>query len=163
MKKNLILGIGNTLLTDDGIGPWIVEHLSADLSFLPPEMKDFIEFKSLPAFGFDTLFEIEGYSRVIIIDSLIDDTLAIGSIKILELSQILSMTYDGILVNHGLNLGSMWRFGEKMGLAMPGHCTLVGIRAREVHRFSADLSPRMKKLLSSILTEVKGKILTYLG
>lgn len=63
-KKVLVLGIGNILLKDDGLGPIVVQELQE--SFSHPD----ITFLDGGTLGLDLLAYLEGYDYLIIIDAL---------------------------------------------------------------------------------------------
>ncbi len=65
MKKNLIVGVGNVLMGDEGVGVYF-------LQFIAPELKDF---DILPAGSvtLSTLSELENRDCVIFIDALKED------------------------------------------------------------------------------------------
>ena len=63
--KKLVLGIGNDILTDDGIGPRIVDDLQ-DRMPIPG-----VEYQTTTLGGLDILEFIEGFDRVVFIDAII--------------------------------------------------------------------------------------------
>ena len=63
-KETLVLGIGNDILTDDGIGPKLCD-------FLKEKYKDrAIQFEKLNVGGLEILEYIQGYKTVIFIDAI---------------------------------------------------------------------------------------------
>lgn len=71
MRKVLILGIGNTLRGDDGLGVYIVQHMAETGVLLP----DGVELLDGGTAGFDLLGLIDGYDKIVIVDALrADDT-----------------------------------------------------------------------------------------
>ncbi|HID89929.1 MAG TPA: hydrogenase maturation protease, partial [Anaerolineae bacterium] len=64
MGKTLILGVGNILLSDDGVGVHVVRRLEEVAEF-PPE----VEVLDGGTKGMDLLHYLEGVSRLIIIDA----------------------------------------------------------------------------------------------
>ncbi len=66
MRKVLILGIGNTLRCDDGIGVYIVRHMEESGIPLP----EGVELLDGGTAGFDLLGLIDGYDKIVIVDAL---------------------------------------------------------------------------------------------
>lgn len=66
MRKVLILGIGNTLRRDDGLGVFIVRHMEESGTPLP-EGVDLLDGGTA---GFDLLGLIDGYDKIVIVDAL---------------------------------------------------------------------------------------------
>ncbi|CAH2031027.1 HyaD/HybD family hydrogenase maturation endopeptidase [Trichlorobacter ammonificans] len=62
--KTLILGLGNTIMTDDGVGPKVIERLRHD-GELPVE----ISLLDGGTLGLDLLPHLEGVERLIIVDA----------------------------------------------------------------------------------------------
>jgi len=63
-KKVLVLGVGNVLLKDDGLGPLIVRQLEKEYQ---DEAVTFLDGGTL---GLDLLAYVEGYKHLVIIDAL---------------------------------------------------------------------------------------------
>jgi hydrogenase maturation protease len=66
MRKVLILGIGNTLRADDGLGVYIVQHMQEAGVILP----EGVELLDGGTAGFDLLGLIDGYDKIVIVDAL---------------------------------------------------------------------------------------------
>ena len=58
-KKTLVFGVGNELLTDDGIGPQLVKQLKDDIS------SDNIYFETAFVGGLEILDFIQGYESLL--------------------------------------------------------------------------------------------------
>jgi hydrogenase maturation protease len=70
MRKVLILGIGNTLRSDDGLGVYVVRHIVESGVSLP----EGVELLDGGTAGFDLLGLIDGYDKIVIVDALkVDD------------------------------------------------------------------------------------------
>jgi len=63
-SKTLVLGIGNILLRDDGVGVWVAEKLRRQFRF--PESVTIIEGGTL---GLDLLPQLDGVERLLIVDA----------------------------------------------------------------------------------------------
>lgn len=70
VKKVLILGIGNILQKDDGVGVHVVNEISAAVNDLPGDVEVF----DGGTFGYDLLPVMSGRKKIVIVDALkIDD------------------------------------------------------------------------------------------
>jgi hydrogenase maturation protease len=69
MRKVLILGIGNTLRSDDGLGVFIVKHMEESGMRLP----EGVSLLDGGTAGFDLLGLIDGYDKIVIVDALKTD------------------------------------------------------------------------------------------
>lgn len=66
MRKVLILGIGNMLLSDDGLGVYIVRHMEESGTPLP----EGVSLLDGGTAGFDLLGLIDDYDKIVIVDAL---------------------------------------------------------------------------------------------
>ncbi len=66
MRKVLILGIGNLLKSDDGLGVHVIRHIEESGVVLP----DGIDLLDGGTAGFDLLGLIENYDKIVIVDAL---------------------------------------------------------------------------------------------
>ncbi|MEO0225711.1 MAG: hydrogenase maturation protease, partial [candidate division WOR-3 bacterium] len=75
-QKTLIIGIGNPFLTDDGIGPFLVDYLKLRLpaSYL---------FKKEIDLDFADLEDMRGFDTVIIIDAFMQNK-SLGTISVIK-------------------------------------------------------------------------------
>ena len=73
MKKVMVLGVGNQLMTDEGLGPYVITELQKDQW---PENVDLIEGGTA---GLEILYLIEGVDFLIIVDA-VDARTDAGSI-----------------------------------------------------------------------------------
>jgi len=67
VRRLLVLGLGNDILSDDAVGLRVLERVRAELSgFTPPGG---VTFKGLCTGGLDLLYEVEGYDALVVIDA----------------------------------------------------------------------------------------------
>ena len=62
--NTLILGLGNDLLSDDGIGPKLIQNLRSHFD------QEIISFKTSPVGGLELIDILKGYQKVIVIDAI---------------------------------------------------------------------------------------------
>lgn len=79
-----VLGLGNVLMTDDGFGPWVVEHLKAHFEF-PAS----VEVVDLGTPGLDLVPYLADADTVVVIDT-VKSTGAPGELRRYRLDQILA-------------------------------------------------------------------------
>jgi hydrogenase maturation protease len=108
-KKKAVIGIGNTLRRDDGIGIIILESL---LKFYKREDIDYFNFGSA---SFDLLHRLKNYDAILIIDS-INAGFAIGELKISQLKDIEYKLDNSVTSTHGLNLKDIFEFSKKLDI-----------------------------------------------
>lgn len=68
-KKTLILGLGNTLLGDEGIGVHVLEHLRNHIHQFIPDLEDNLELLDGGTLSFTLATAIEDSAQLIVIDA----------------------------------------------------------------------------------------------
>jgi len=150
MKKNLILGIGNTLLSDDGIGHRLTEDLS---ELLNPE---FFDFATILIYSMETLHLIRNYENLIILDGKITRNRIPGEISIFN-----SQTYSGTLHLdnfHDISFRDLIFLGEELEINLPEQIHIIAVEIEEDRVFSEELSPTLQKLYPEILAKIQSFI-----
>jgi hydrogenase maturation protease len=107
-KPILILGVGNLLLKDEGVGVHFVQQLQG--RSLPSD----VEVMDGGTRGLDLLMLIEGRKLVVIIDcARMGETP--GTVRVFAPKDIVPEKSRGFSV-HGLNLANMLELGERLGM-----------------------------------------------
>ena len=133
--KTIIVGLGNPILGDDGIGWKVADKVKKQL---PPDMPVVIEFLSLG--GISLMERLIGYERAILIDAITSDQRP-GSIITLSLSELPDRSAFHITSAHDTSLQNALKLGKAMGADLPEQVTVVGIATNPVFDFGEELSP----------------------
>ncbi|OGO00105.1 MAG: hypothetical protein A2Y90_03395 [Chloroflexi bacterium RBG_13_52_12] len=136
--KTLVLGLGNPILCDDGIGLRVVEELEVRLR--PQEAT--ITADSLA--GLDILDMLVGYDRVIIIDSIRAGGVA-GWIYRLELDALLATRHATSV--HDVNLATAVELGRRLGLDLPQKFDIFAIEVENTTSFREECTPAVAKAI----------------
>ena len=108
-RKSAVIGIGNTLRRDDGIGIIILESL---LKFYKRQDIDYFNFDNASC---DLLHKIEIYDTVLLIDG-INAGLKAGEFLINELKDIEDILDSSATSTHELNLRGIFEACKKLGI-----------------------------------------------
>lgn len=135
--KTLILGIGNTAITDDGVGCKVAQRLQRRL-----RGRSDITVKETAISGLSLLDEITGYERLIIIDAIQTRGGKPGDIYKLSPSDFKT---GRMAIIHDLGLVSTLELGRKLEMDMPREVVIFAIEAKEMATFSEKLSPEVEK------------------
>lgn len=134
MTKTLIIGLGNPILGDDGVG-WAV----ADK--VQPQIE--IEIEKLSLGGLSLMERISGYERVILIDAIQTGSKPLGSVSVFPLKDLTNPFSGHSASVHDTSLLTALDTGRRLGVPLPNddEITVVAIEAENVYDFSEELSP----------------------
>jgi hydrogenase maturation protease len=144
-----ILGIGNVLLSDEGVGVHVLNRLRNEYEF--PEDVKLIDGGTM---GLDLLPFFEGNDKVLIIDAvdLKKDPGTIGSLAGDEIPRFLSSK----LSVHQIGLPDMLFAAGLMGIT-PSEMCLIGIQPKSMG-YGTELSEEIKAQMEALLEQVLQKL-----
>lgn len=137
--KTLILGIGNTAITDDGVGCKVAQRLKKRL-----RGRSGITVKETAVSGLSLLDEITGYERLIIIDAIQTRGGKPGDIYQLSPDDF---KIGRMAIIHDLGLVSTLELGRRLEMDMPREVVIFAIEAKDMATFSEKLSPEVSKVV----------------
>ncbi len=140
----LILGIGNPILTDDGVGIQIARRMK-DVS---PDVAVAETYES----GLALLDIIPGYERLIVVDSIKTDDGQPGDVYKLEL-QDLSPTMDFTSL-HGISIATALELGRMTGMEMPSRVSIYAVEIEDCVTFSEKCTRQVEKRVPKIIEQI---------
>jgi len=146
MRKVLIAGIGNVLLGDDGVGPFVIKLLEARYDFA-----EGVELADLGTPALDLAMHLDGLDAVILIDSA-NFGGAPGDIRLFRKSEILRIPPRARIDPHSPALRESLSQLEVMG-KMPEHLVLIGMQGGRFDAGSA-LSRPVRQCLPHVIDAV---------
>ena len=149
-SRMLIVGLGNPILGDDGVGWKIAEQLKRQID---PEWAVDVDCASLG--GISLMERLIGYERAILIDAFSLDA-PVGSISVLKLGQLPNYSAFHIMSPHDTSLQNALELGKSMGADLPEDVTVVGVATQHVYDFSEELSPPVERVVPSVVQIVLG-------
>ncbi len=144
VKKVLVLGLGNILLGDEGVGVRVVEQL---LSLSLPEWVEVIDGGTA---GYELINLFEGKERVIIVDAVKTDDVP-GSVYKLDMT-ILDEDANVHLSLHQVGLKNVFRMASLMDINP--EVTLIGIVPKEYQDCRIGLSKEVEKAIPMAIKAV---------
>lgn len=143
----LVLGIGNDILTDDGIGPRIVKQLEKE------NFPSLFAFQTATVGGLEILEMVSGYRQVIFIDAIKTRNGIPGSIYYLTPENFQETLH---LTNlHDINFLNAIALGKKLGMEVPDRMQILAIEIVEDMEFSEHFSPPIREKYPEILQEIR--------
>ena len=145
--KSLVIGLGNPILGDDGVGWKIAEEVKQQLDSDSPVD---VEFLSLG--GLSLMEHLVGYERAILIDAVASDQ-EIGSVIVSNLNEMPDYSAFHITSAHDTSLQNALKLGKSMGVSLPKEIIVVGIATDHIYDFSEALSPAVARAIPKV-TEI---------
>ena len=142
----LILGLGNPILTDDGIGLILAENLEGRFPGA--------DTASIILAGMELLDILVGYDHVFLIDAATGTGGEPGELK--EISDGRGALH--LFTSHGVNFFDLLNLGRDMGLKMPEPAAVFGIEIGNATDFGTALSPALKAALPSLEETITERI-----
>ncbi|MFH1821904.1 MAG: hydrogenase maturation protease [Methanobacteriota archaeon] len=148
-EKKLIVGLGNILLKDEGLGVRCVEHLRSR------DLEKSIKILDGATLGFDLLEEIKGFEKVVLVDA-VDMGKEPGYIASFSAEQLMKMPIDKKFSLHEVDLIDVIQLGIKMGYDLT-NVRIVGMQPMEVSRgdrLSEVVEEKLPVLVDKVLSEI---------
>lgn len=145
-QKTLILGLGNDILSDDGIGPRLVRDLAA---------MDFIAgttFDTASCGGLEILEYIKEYKRVIIIDAIRTSAGSPGEVYYFKTSDFRETCHLSSL--HDINFLTALKLGKQLELDLPEDLHIIAVEILEDMEFSEEFTLPLKNEYPTMLNKV---------
>ena len=133
--KTIVVGLGNPILGDDGVGWRVAEEVKRQIDPHAP-----VDVECVSLGGISLMEYLIGYERVILVDAFLSDE-EVGSIKVMRLDEIPDYSALHTANAHDTSLQTAMELGRYIGAKVPKEVIVVGISATQVHDFSEDLSP----------------------
>lgn len=149
MAAILILGLGNTIMSDDGVGPKVVERMRENCESLENVM--LLDGGTL---GLDLLPYLEGVERLIIVDA-VETGQPAGTLVRLAGDDV-PLALETKLSPHQMGLKDLLAVARLTG-HLPSEIILIGVQPLLLE-MGTELSPPVAEALSELITMVQTEI-----
>ena len=149
-NKTLILGLGNDILTDDGIGPRLVRDLSQIFNGQD------IFFNTASCGGLEIMGYIRGYRKVIFIDAIRTMNGKPGNVYHFIPSDFTETSHLSNV--HDISFITALKMGKILELDLPSDLHIIAVEIVEDMEFSEDFTPSVKESYPGILEKVTALI-----
>lgn len=145
-----VLGIGNLLAADDGVG---IRSLR--------EFQSCIDDQRIACFecergGLDLLDKLEGFERSIIIDAARTGNHPYG--RVFEFMLRKPFASDNLPSLHTIGLGAALAFGEVAGMKLPQEVTVYCIEAADIETFGAGCTPIVEAAIPIVVARMRSQV-----
>ena len=147
--KTLVIGLGNPILGDDGVGWKVARELSTRV-----DAGSSVEIDYAALGGLNLMERMLGYQRVIVIDSMETGQNPEGYVRVFPLAA-LENPYAGHSASpHDASLMTALEAAKSAGAEIPSRVDVVAIEAKNVYDFSDSLSPQIEKAVPIAVEQV---------
>jgi hydrogenase maturation protease len=150
--KTLILGMGNSILSDDAIGLIAAKRVFEALNSAIRNPQSAIELHLSETGGLNLLDIITGYDTLIVIDSIKTGKFKPG--EVVEIDAKSRLGSHRLLSSHDVSLFEAMDMGRKLGSKIPDDVRIFGIEILNNTDFSEKLTPEIEKKLDSIVDQI---------
>lgn len=152
MKKIVIVGLGNSILSDDAVGIKISQKIENKLHGirLPEDIQ--LKVTQNESGGWDVLDVVEGYDILILIDAITGQALSPGDMKWFSPKVYGSLRLSGF---HSMDIFSALEMAKTYQFHVPTQIYILGIGINDITSFSEyctpEVTPAIEKGADSVL------------
>ena len=146
--KTLILGIGNPILGDDGVGVHVTQELAGKIRDKNVDIKD-VSFD-----GLNLLELIMGYDKLIVVDAIMTERGEVGKIYRLKPEEVCKPAHSAISPHH-FNLVSTIDLGKRLSpKEMLKEVTVFAVGIQEVVQVTEQMTGEVKEAIPKVVALV---------
>ena len=139
--RALILGMGNTLVGDDGVGIYAARAVQKILGDSAPDVH--VRETALAGPALVTL--LSGYDHVVVVDAAATAPSEPGRVHVLDLEQLAPTRHT--ISPHSLNLYTAVELGRRCGLPMPAKVDVVVVEILEATDVREQCTPAVERAI----------------
>jgi len=149
--KTLIIGLGNPILGDDGVGWRVVEEIARKTANQPE-----VEVDCVSLGGLSLMERLTGYERVILVDSIFTGKKPLGTVSRFSLKDVPDLTAGHSASAHDTSLRNALNVGRSMNISLPRDedVLIVAIETEIIYDFSETLSTSIEAALPQAVMAV---------
>ena len=154
--NTLVVGLGNPILGDDGVGVQVADAVRAALSPHAP-----VDVEEACVGGLSLMERMVGYDRAILIDAFCDEDTAPGTLTRMSLHELAATSPTQHSASaHDTSLVTAIDAGRRMGLRLPTHVTIFAIvvDAAHLYAFSDELTPAVAATIPAAVRAVLAEL-----
>ena len=139
--KILVVGLGNPILGDDGVGWRVADEVQRRLDGACGA----VEIDRLALGGLSLMERLIGYDCVVLVDALATGAHPIGTVRRLCLHDLPDPSNGYSTAAHDTSLQTALEVGRALGVSLPPVITVVAVETAATFEFSDRLSPPVER------------------
>ncbi len=147
--KTIVIGLGNTILRDDGVGVYVARALVERL-------RGTADVREAELAGLDLLEMLKGYDRAFIVDAIQLDGERAGD--------VFRMRPDDIRITprlasfHDIDIVTALALGKRLGFPMPAEVVIFGVQAADCLTLGEECTDAVSAVVPVLADEIAGEI-----
>jgi len=158
----LVVGLGNPLLADDGIGWRVAQALAARLAADPVLAADpaygEVEIDHLAVGGLALMERLVGYRRAVLVDAMVTGEHPPGTVRRFSIAEIPGREATHLDSAHDASLATALAAGRALGADLPTQIAIVAVEAVRVGEFGEVLTPAVEAAIPAAVDAVLAAI-----
>lgn len=152
--KTLVLGLGNELYGDDGVGIHVIRRLREECESQRETLAwlEDVALEECGLSGLSLLDVIVGYDRLIIVDTIKRELPSTGKIHTMEGKDLRHIPGPS---PHYISIPQAIEIGKKLGLKVPSRIEIIAVEAKNMYNLGEGLTEEMKRALPDLVKKVK--------
>lgn len=141
----MVLGLGNTILSDDGVGIYVAREIGKRV--LDPN----VIVKEASIGGLELLDLMVGFDRVILIDAVVTGKYEVGTLVRMRIEDLKGGT---AMARHQVAFPEALRLGRKLKMDLPKEITIYGVEVKDIMTFGESCTPEVAASIPKIGDEI---------
>jgi hydrogenase maturation protease len=142
--STLVLGVGNSILTDDGIGILVAREIK--------ERNPELEVIETSEGGLAFLDHMVGCDKLIIVDSVKSGQGEPGELYKLDLEDL--KPASDVSSSHGVSIATAFKLGQKLGYKMPESVSIYAIEIKDNSTFGEGCTEEIERIIPSTAKKI---------
>ncbi len=143
--KTLILGLGNTILSDDGVGIYIAREIGKRIQ------NPLVLIKEASIGGLELLDFMKGFNRVILIDGVVTGKHRPGTLLKLKPEDLEG---GSSMSRHQVAFPEALMLGKNLNMDLPNEIVIYGVEVKDAWTFGESCTPEVSAKIPMIVTEI---------
>jgi hydrogenase maturation protease len=160
--KTVVIGIGNSILSDDAVGIKAVQAIRA--AYYADEAKkmrgkEAVEFTEVSTGGINLMEHMAGFQRAVLIDAIVTGRHKAGT--------VFKFIYPDIpytrntVSTHDMDLPMALEMGKHLGISLPSEIFIFAVEAKDTVNFGENLTEEVETAMRSVVSEIKCLLANY--
>ena len=143
--RTIVIGLGNPLLGDDGVGWRVVDEVEALVAAARAAGRPIpeVEIERLGVGGLRLMECLTGYSTAILVDAAEFPGRAVGEVRSCCFDDLADFAAGHLDSAHDASLKTALALGRRLGADLPDDIQAVTVQAHRTDQFSEELSPEV--------------------